>query len=113
MKSSSSEPYPIADTARQIQPFHVMKILGEAKALEAQGRDIIHMEIGEPDFSSLPQVHDAVQQAMNAGQTHYTPHSAYRSCAQPIGLLPNFYGAEVPSERICSPRVHPAGYNCC
>ncbi len=101
MKSSSSEPYPIADTARQIQPFHVMKILGEAKALEAQGRDIIHMEIGEPDFSSLPQVHDAVQQAMNAGQTHYTPTFGLPELRTALSdFYQNFYGAEVPSERI-------------
>ncbi|QAB16067.1 aminotransferase class I/II-fold pyridoxal phosphate-dependent enzyme [Hydrogenovibrio thermophilus] len=101
MKSSSSEPYPIADTARQIQPFHVMKILGEAKALEAQGRDIIHMEIGEPDFSSLPQVHDAVQQAMNAEQTHYTPTLGLPELRTALSdFYQNFYGAEVPSERI-------------
>jgi aspartate/methionine/tyrosine aminotransferase len=33
-----------------IEPFHVMTLLARAKALEAEGRDIVHMEVGEPDF---------------------------------------------------------------
>ena len=37
---------------KDIQPFHVMKILARARELEAQGHDVVHMEIGEPDFSS-------------------------------------------------------------
>ena len=40
----------IADRMAQIAPFRVMEILGRAKELEAQGRDIVHMEIGEPDL---------------------------------------------------------------
>jgi hypothetical protein len=63
----------ISQIAEQIQPFHVMKILGEAKALEAAGKKIIHMEIGEPDFPSLPCVHEAATQAAALGLTHYTP----------------------------------------
>ena len=40
----------ITKRAEGISPFHVMNILAQAKALEAQGRDIIHLEVGEPDF---------------------------------------------------------------
>ena len=40
----------ISQRAKHISPFHVMDILAQAKALEAQGRDIIHLEVGEPDF---------------------------------------------------------------
>ncbi|AZR81280.1 aminotransferase class I/II-fold pyridoxal phosphate-dependent enzyme [Thiomicrospira sp. S5] len=101
MKSFSPEPYPIADTAQQIQPFHVMKILGEAKTLEAQGHDIIHMEIGEPDFSSLPQVHKAAQDAMETGQTHYTPTLGLPELRAALSnFYRGFYGAEVPAERM-------------
>ena len=39
-----------ASRLANIAPFHVMELLARAKALEAQGRDIIHMEVGEPDF---------------------------------------------------------------
>ena len=43
---------PVADRMSRIQPFHVMDLLARARALENQGRSIIHMEIGEPDFVS-------------------------------------------------------------
>lgn len=65
--------FPIANLASQIQPFHVMKILGEAKQLQQQGKDVIHMEIGEPDFPSLDCVNEAAYQATLQGHTHYTP----------------------------------------
>ncbi len=41
---------------REIEPFHVMAVLARARALEAQGRDIVHMEIGQPDFGAPPPV---------------------------------------------------------
>ena len=41
----------ITKRAEGISPFHVMNILAQAKALEAQGRDIIHLEVGEPAVS--------------------------------------------------------------
>ena len=41
----------MAKRAQQIEPFHVMRILQQARELEAQGKSIIHMEIGEPDFA--------------------------------------------------------------
>lgn len=46
---------------------------GRARALEAQGRDIIHLEIGEPDFDTPPNVRDAAKRALDAGLTHYGP----------------------------------------
>lgn len=56
-----------------IEPFHVMAVLERAKALETQGRDVIHMEIGEPDFSTPNPIVRAGQAALAAGQTGYTP----------------------------------------
>ena len=43
-------PKPIADRIPHITPFYVMELLRRAKELEEKGRDVIHMEIGEPDF---------------------------------------------------------------
>lgn len=57
----------------RIEPFHVMDILARARAMEAQGRSIIHMEIGEPDFSTAPAIVQAGIAALEAGRTHYTP----------------------------------------
>ncbi|HEV2405679.1 MAG TPA: aminotransferase class I/II-fold pyridoxal phosphate-dependent enzyme, partial [Ktedonobacterales bacterium] len=49
------------------------EVLVRAKALEAQGRDIIHLEIGEPDFDTPADVTEAACAALHAGATHYTP----------------------------------------
>lgn len=50
-----------------------MHILARARALEAQGRSIIHLEIGEPDFPTAPQIVAAGIRALQDGRTHYTP----------------------------------------
>ncbi len=57
----------------EIEPFYVMELLGRARELEAQGRSIIHMEVGEPDFTTPQPIIDAAQQALTEGRTHYTP----------------------------------------
>jgi len=49
------------------------EVLAKARALEAQGRHIIHLEIGEPDFDTPPHVVEAACQALRGGATHYTP----------------------------------------
>ncbi len=49
------------------------EVLANARRLEAQGRDIIHLEIGEPDFATPQNIIDAAVRAMNDGATHYTP----------------------------------------
>ncbi len=49
------------------------KVLAKAKALEAQGREVIHLEIGEPDFDTPANIIDAGVRALHSGYTHYTP----------------------------------------
>lgn len=91
----------VSQVAAAIQPFHVMKILGEAKALEAQGREIIHMEIGEPDFASLPKVHEAANQAVENGLTHYTPTMGLPQLRHKLaGFYQEFYQAKVAADNI-------------
>lgn len=63
----------LADRLQEIQPFHVMEILARAKKLEAEGRSIIHMEIGEPDFPTPDKISQAGIKALESGNTHYTP----------------------------------------
>ncbi len=65
------EPW-IASRMAGIEPFHVMAILARAQALEAAGRDIIHLEIGEPDFATPEPIVEAGIAALRAGHTHYT-----------------------------------------
>ncbi|MEJ1112323.1 MULTISPECIES: pyridoxal phosphate-dependent aminotransferase [unclassified Kribbella] len=49
------------------------EVLAKAKALEASGREIVHLEIGEPDFDTPAHVAAAAQQAIDKGHTHYVP----------------------------------------
>ncbi|NUR95198.1 MAG: aminotransferase class I/II-fold pyridoxal phosphate-dependent enzyme, partial [Kribbellaceae bacterium] len=49
------------------------EVLAKAKALEAAGREIVHLEIGEPDFDTPAHVVEAAQQALDKGYTHYVP----------------------------------------
>ncbi|MFP3984917.1 MAG: pyridoxal phosphate-dependent aminotransferase [Candidatus Bathyarchaeia archaeon] len=49
------------------------EVLAKAKALEKQGREIIHLEIGEPDFDTPQNIRDAAIDAINSGYTHYVP----------------------------------------
>ncbi|MEA1890435.1 MAG: aminotransferase class I/II-fold pyridoxal phosphate-dependent enzyme [Pseudomonadota bacterium] len=70
--------------ARAIEPFHVMRILAQARELEAQGRSIIHMEIGEPDFPSPEPVIAAGKQALDDKLTHYTAANGLPELRQAI-----------------------------
>lgn len=63
----------LARRLRGIEPFHVMDVLARARTLEAQGRSIVHMEIGEPDFPTVEPVVRAGMEALAAGHTHYLP----------------------------------------
>ncbi len=49
------------------------EVLSRARALERQGRSVLHLEIGEPDFDNPPHVVEAAVQALREGHTHYTP----------------------------------------
>ena len=56
----------------KISPFHVMDILARCKEMESQGRDVVHMEIGEPDFATPQPIIDAGIAALELNTTHYT-----------------------------------------
>jgi aspartate/methionine/tyrosine aminotransferase len=58
--------------AEEIEPFEVMDVLSRAHALEAQGRHVVHMEIGEPDFTAPAPVVEAGVRALREGKTAYT-----------------------------------------
>lgn len=63
----------LAQRACAVEPFHVMRLLARARELEAAGRSIVHLEIGEPDFPTPAPIIAAGERALAAGYTHYTP----------------------------------------
>jgi aspartate/methionine/tyrosine aminotransferase len=62
----------IAKRAEEITPFLVMDVLERARAMEQEGIDVIHLEVGEPDFDTPQCVKDASSKALEEGHTHYT-----------------------------------------
>ncbi len=62
----------VTKRANEIPPFIVMDVLERAHELEREGRDIIHLQIGEPDFPTPKCICDAAREAIGRGETHYT-----------------------------------------
>ena len=91
----------IAERMSAIQPFHVMALLARARELEAAGRSIVHMEIGEPDFVTPQPVIDAGMQALAEGRTHYTPAVGLPALRERIAsFYAERYAVTVAPERI-------------
>ena len=91
----------IAERMALIQPFHVMALLARARELEATGRSIIHMEIGEPDFVSPQPVIDAGMRALSEGYTHYTSATGLPELRERIAAFYlDRYGIRVDPGRI-------------
>ncbi|MFT7110167.1 MAG: aspartate/methionine/tyrosine aminotransferase [Psychrobacter glaciei] len=74
----------VAKRLNNIAPFHVMDLLAKAKQMQAEGRDIIHLEVGEPDFFSPKAVIDAGIKALEQGKTHYTAATGLPELKQAI-----------------------------
>lgn len=64
-----------ADRMSRLGTESAFEVLAHARRLEAEGREVIHLEIGEPDFSTPQNIIDAAVAALNSGMTHYTPAS--------------------------------------
>ena len=69
---------------KAIQPFHVMALLARAKELEAEGKDIVHMEVGEPDFPTPAPIIAAGVKAISKGNVHYTPATGLPELRQAV-----------------------------
>ncbi len=63
----------VSKRLQDVNAFHVMSLMAEAKKLDSQGHKVIHMEMGEPDFSTPQPIIDAGIRALQSGITHYTP----------------------------------------
>jgi aspartate/methionine/tyrosine aminotransferase len=97
----ADKPRPLARRMAAIEPFHVMEILARAKALEAQGRSIIHMEIGEPDFPTPRPICEAGMRALDKGDLYYTAALGLPALRAAISrYYRTRYGVDVAPERV-------------
>lgn len=96
-----TDPTRFSARSRDIAPFHVMALLARAQALEAAGHDVIHLEIGEPDFTTIEPVVRAGQAALAAGHTRYTAALGLPALRQAIaGFYQQRYGVELDPARV-------------
>jgi (5-formylfuran-3-yl)methyl phosphate transaminase len=92
---------PVTQRARNIPPFIVMDVLERAQEMAAQGRDVIHLEVGEPDFDTPECVNRAAIEALKAGHTHYTHSLGLLELRRAIAAdYRKRYGVEVDPARV-------------
>lgn len=90
-----------ARRALEIAPFEVMEVLSRAQKLEAAGRHVVHMEIGEPDFTAPEPVVEAGVRALRGGLTAYTGSLGLSALRDAIaGYYAQCYGRTVSPARI-------------
>ena len=63
----------IAESMSRLGTETAFEVLARAKALERQGKSVVHLEIGEPDYDTPQHIRDAAKRALDAGATHYGP----------------------------------------
>jgi aspartate/methionine/tyrosine aminotransferase len=91
----------LASRLDNIAPFHVMELVKMANALEHQGRHIVHMGIGEPDFTAPPAVVAAAVQAMTDRKLQYTHATGILPLRQAISAhYQRVYGLDIAPSRI-------------
>ena len=92
---------PMSQRVGAIQPFQVVEMLARAKALEAQGRDIVHMQAGEPDFTTAPAIIEAGIAALTRGETQYSDANGLWSLRQAIAdYYRSDYGVDIDPKRV-------------
>jgi aspartate/methionine/tyrosine aminotransferase len=85
----------------KIEPFRVMQLLERARQLEAGGRRIVHMEIGEPDFPTPAPALEAARRRLDSGQNFYTPSTGAPELQQALSTwYAGQYGLDIAPERI-------------
>jgi aspartate/methionine/tyrosine aminotransferase len=87
--------------SRAIEPFHVMALLARANQLQAEGHDVIHLEIGEPDFTTAAPIVAAGQAALADGHTRYTAARGLPALREAIaGFYAERYQLNIDPQRI-------------
>ncbi len=91
----------VAQRVSTVKPFLVMEILERAQELERAGKNVIHLEIGEPDFDTPARIGEAAAQALDTGHTHYTHSLGDFELREEIALwYKRRYGVEVSPECV-------------
>ena len=92
----------LAERMNRIGVEGAFDVLVRARALEAQGHDIIHLEVGEPDFDTPRHIIDAGKQALDQGWTHYGSPQGLPELREAIAsYICRTRGIRVGAEHVC------------
>jgi aspartate/methionine/tyrosine aminotransferase len=105
----------VAAAVARLGAENAFQVLARARALEAQGRRVVHMEIGEPDFDTPEHIKQAAVEALYAGYTHYTPSAGMAdlraTIAEYAGAFRNIEPGYTPENVVISPGAKPVIWN--
>lgn len=91
----------LARRVGRIAPFEVMEVLAQAHRMQAAGADVIHLEVGEPDFATPDPIVQAATQALRSEPMFYTPALGLPQLREAIsGHYADRYGLAIPVDRI-------------
>ncbi len=85
MNPTVSRTMPVADAMARLGTETAFEVLVRAKALEAKGKHVVHLEIGEPDFDTPKHIVEAAKKALDDGFTHYGPAAGLPDLRETIG----------------------------
>ena len=98
-----------SDRMSRLGTESAFEVLARARALERQGREIVHLEIGEPDFDTPAHIKEAAKRALDAGATHYGPSAGLPELREAIAAhVSQTRGIPVsPEEVVVTPGAKP------
>ena len=98
-----------SDRMSRLGTESAFEVLARARALERQGREIVHLEIGEPDFDTPAHIKEAAKRALDAGATHYGPSAGLPELREAIARhVSETRGIPVsPEEVVVTPGAKP------
>jgi aspartate aminotransferase len=91
----------LADRMSRLGTESAFEVLARARALEAEGRKVIHLEIGEPDFDTPDHIREAARRAIADGHTHYNPSAGIPELKEAVSaFFSRTRGVDFPADRV-------------
>ena len=102
----------IAESMGRLGTETAFEVLARARALERQGKNVVHLEIGEPDYDTPAHIREAAKRALDAGATHYGPSAGLPELREAIAEhIEKTRGVPVePDEVVVTPGAKPILY---
>ncbi len=96
MKAAERSGLRLASRMQRLGTESAFEVLAQARQLESQGRSIVHLEIGEPDFATPDNIIESAYDAMRSGATHYTPAAGLPAAREAVAAETSRRGGGIP-----------------